>query len=196
MHSKEQSKSLLEAVTHYSKSLDEKALAYLEGRGISKGIAEQYSLGLVTDPINGHEHHAGWLSIPYLTALGMCVGVKFRRLDDGKPKYGAPTGQKGHLFNVADITIDSSTIVVCEGELDAVVVSGLIGLPASSSTFHISVMNVLVSGVLLLFRFAYPRKGSESPNAAKSVPSWPNLFRSSSYIKRLQIISTPHPYRV
>jgi len=130
MHSKEQSKSLLEAVTHYSKNLDEKALAYLEGRGISEEIALQYSLGLVTDPINGHEHHAGWLSIPYLTALGMCVGVKFRRLDDGKPKYGAPTGQKGHLFNVADVTIDSSTIVVCEGELDAIVVSGLIGIPA------------------------------------------------------------------
>jgi len=72
----------------------------------------------------------GWLSIPYLTALGMCVGVKFRRLDDGKPKYGAPTGQKGHLFNVVDVTIDSPSIVVCEGELDAVVVSGLIGIPA------------------------------------------------------------------
>ena len=130
MHSKEQSKSLLEAVTHYSKSLDEKALEYLEGRGISEEIALQYSLGIVTDPINGHENHTGWLSIPYLTALGMCVGVKFRRLDDGKPKYGAPTGQKGHLFNVADVTIDSHRIVVCEGELDAVVVSGLIGIPA------------------------------------------------------------------
>ena len=74
MHSKEQSKSLLEAVTHYSKSLDAKALEYLEGRGISEDVALQFSLGLVTDPINGHENHAGWLSIPYLTALGMCVG--------------------------------------------------------------------------------------------------------------------------
>jgi DNA primase len=130
MHSKEQSKSLLEAVTRYSKNLDAKALEYLEGRGISEDIALQFSLGLVTDPINGHENHAGWLSIPYLTALGMCVGVKFRRLDDGKPKYGAPTGQKAHLFNVADVTIDSGAIVICEGELDAVVVSGLINLPA------------------------------------------------------------------
>jgi DNA primase len=120
MHSKEQLKSLLEAVTHYSKNLDERALAYLEGRGISEDVAQQFSLGVVTDPINGHETHAGWLSVPYLTALGMCVGVKFRRLDDGKPKYGAPTGQKGH----------SPVVVVCEGELDAVVVSGILNLPA------------------------------------------------------------------
>jgi len=130
MHLKEQSRSLLEAVTHYSRSLDERAIQYLEGRGISEDVAQQFLLGLVNDPINGHENHTGWLSIPYLTALGKCVGVKFRRLDDGKPRYGAPTGQKGHLFNVADVTIDSSVIVICEGELDAVVVSGLINLPA------------------------------------------------------------------
>jgi len=130
MHSHEQSRSLLEAVTHYSKNLDARAIEYLEGRGISEDIAQQFSLGVVTDPINGHETHAGWLSVPYLTALGMCVGVKFRRLDDGKPKYGAPAGQKGHLYNVADITIDSSVVVVCEGELDAVVVSGILNIPA------------------------------------------------------------------
>ena len=130
MHSHEQLRSLLEAVNHYSKNLDTRALEYLEGRGISEDVALQFSLGLVTDPINGHENHAGWLSIPYLTALGMCVGVKFRRLDDGKPKYGAPTGQKAHLYNVADVTIDSGAIVICEGELDAVVVSGLINIPA------------------------------------------------------------------
>ena len=59
MHSHEQSKSLLEAVNHYSKNLDTKAIEYLEGRGISEDIAQQFSLGVVTDPINGHEMHAG-----------------------------------------------------------------------------------------------------------------------------------------
>lgn len=74
--------------------------------------------------------HEGWLSIPYMTALGLCVGYKFRRLDDGKPKYGSPTGQKAHLYNVTDITIPSSRIVICEGELDTVIVSGVLGIPA------------------------------------------------------------------
>ena len=130
MHSKEQTKSLLEAVTHYSQALSDEAVAYLEGRGISRQVAQQFMLGSVVDPINGHEQFSGWISIPYLTALGMCVSVKFRRLDDGKPKYGQPLGQKLHLFNVADTLADSGRIVVTEGELDAVIVSGTLGIPA------------------------------------------------------------------
>lgn len=130
MHSQEQSRSLLEVVTHYNKSLNEEAERYLEGRGISRQVADTFLLGVVTDPTNGHEGHTGWLSIPYITASGSCVGVKFRRLDDGKPKYGAPTGQKAHLYNVADIIIDSASVVVCEGELDTVIVSGVLNMPA------------------------------------------------------------------
>ena len=130
MQLKEQSRSLLEAVTHYSQALDERAEEYLAGRGISKDVAKRYEIGTVTDPINGHEDYLGWLSIPYITAMGSCVSVKFRRLDDGKPKYGQPTGQKQHLYNVSDVLVSSPRIVVCEGELDAVVVSGIINVPA------------------------------------------------------------------
>ena len=130
MQSNEQSKLLLEVVTRYSQSIDEATLGYLEGRGISKQVAEQFMLGTVVDPASGHEQFEGWLSIPYITALGMAVSVKFRRLDDGKPKYGQPTGQKLHLYNVADVAVDSSHIVVTEGELDAVIISGILRIPA------------------------------------------------------------------
>lgn len=102
----------------------------LAARGISELVAAKFQLGTVTEPHNGHEMHEGWLSIPYITASGSCVGFKFRRIDDGKPKYGSPTGQKAHLYNVCDITVDSPHIVVCEGELDAVIVSGVLGIPA------------------------------------------------------------------
>ena len=130
MHSKEQSKLLLEAANRYADRIDEATLKYLEGRGISKEIAALYSLGTITDPIPGHELHVGWLSIPYITAMGHCVGFKFRRLDDGKPKYGAPLGGGSHLYNVSDITKRSARIVVCEGELDTIIVSGVLNLPA------------------------------------------------------------------
>ena len=130
MQSNQQSKLLLEVVTRYSQSIDEATLGYLEGRGISKQVAEQFMLGTVVDPASGHEQFEGWLSIPYITALGMAVSVKFRRLDDGKPKYGQPTGQKLHLYNVADVAVDSSHIVVTEGELDAVIISGILRIPA------------------------------------------------------------------
>ena len=130
MASNVQSKLLLEAAQRYAQAITPLALGVLDERGISEEVAARFQLGTITEPINGHETYEGWLSIPYITASGSCVGFKFRRLDDAKPKYGSPTGQKAHLFNVCDITIDSPYIVVCEGELDAVITSGVLGIPA------------------------------------------------------------------
>jgi DNA primase len=130
MASNVQSRLLLEAAQRYAQAISPEVLDVLAARGISELVAAKFQLGTVTEPINGHEMHEGWLSIPYITASGSCVGFKFRRIDDGKPKYGSPTGQKAHLYNVCDITIDSPHIVVCEGELDAVVTSGVLGIPA------------------------------------------------------------------
>jgi DNA primase len=127
---KEQGKSLLEAVSRYSNSLDEATVRYLAGRGISEETARSFSLGTVLEPHPGHEQFTGWLSIPYVSALGIYQCVKFRRLDDAKPKYGQPIGQKLHIYNVADTLSDTSHIAICEGELDAVVLSGEIGIPA------------------------------------------------------------------
>ena len=125
-----QSKLLLEAAQRYAQAISPEALAVLDARGISEVIAAKYQIGTITEPINGHEMYEGWISIPYITAGGSCVGFKFRRLDEGKPKYGSPTGQKAHLYNVADITIMKPYVVVCEGELDTVIVSGVLDIPA------------------------------------------------------------------
>ena len=130
MASNVQSKLLQEAAQRYAQEITPEVLVALDERGISEAVAARYQLGTVVDPLNGHEMHEGWISIPYITALGGCVGFKFRRIDDGKPKYGSPTGQKAHLYNVTDITLDSPHIVVCEGELDAIVTSGELGIPA------------------------------------------------------------------
>ena len=130
MASNVQSKLLLEAAQRYAQDITPEALNALSERGISEVVAAKFQLGTVSVPHNGHEMYEGWISIPYITASGSCVGFKFRRLDDGKPKYGSPTGQKAHLYNVCDITIDSPYVVVCEGELDAVITSGEIGIPA------------------------------------------------------------------
>ena len=130
MASNAQSKLQLEAAQRYAQQISPEALAVLAERGISEEVAALYMLGSVVDPMNGHENAEGWISIPYITAMNHCVGFKFRRLDDGKPKYGSPTGQKAHLYNVVDCTILSKHIVVCEGELDTVIVSGVLGIPA------------------------------------------------------------------
>jgi DNA primase len=130
MASNVQSKLQLEAAQRYAQQISPEAIVALTERGISEEVAALYMLGSVTDPMNGHEMQDGWISIPYITAMNHCVGFKFRRLDDGKPKYGSPTGQKAHLYNVVDCTILSKHIVVCEGELDTVIVSGVLGIPA------------------------------------------------------------------
>ena len=130
MASNVQSKLLLEAAQRYAQAITPEALSVLEERGISDAVAALYQIGSIVEPINGHEMYQGWISIPYITASGSCVGFKFRRVDEGKPKYGSPTGQKAHLYNVCDIIIDSTYIVVCEGELDTVITSGVLGIPA------------------------------------------------------------------
>ena len=130
MHSVGQTKSLLEAAVHYAQEISDEALAYLDGRGISELTAAKYQLGTIKDPIEGHQMYEGWISIPYITALGLCVGFKFRRLDDGKPKYGAPIGQKSHLFNVASTMASSRSIVICEGEFDAIITESVTNVPA------------------------------------------------------------------
>ena len=130
MLSQGQAKLLEEAAHHYSQEISPDALKYLEGRGISEEIAARYRLGSITDPIEGHQGYEGWISIPYFTALDICVGFKFRRLDDGKPKYGAPVGQKSHLFNVIATMSNTSRVVVCEGEFDAIVMEANCQVPA------------------------------------------------------------------
>ena len=125
-----QLKSSLEAAIQYNKDLSAEAIKFLADRGISKEVADQYLLGTIVLPVAGHENYKGWLSIPYLTVMGHCVGFKFRRLDEGKPKYGAPLGQKGHLYNVSDIILSSEYIAVCEGELDTIIASAILGVPA------------------------------------------------------------------
>jgi len=130
MASNAQSKLLLEAAQRYAQEVSPEVLVALAERGISEQVAARFQLGTVTEPINGHEMYDGWISIPYITAGGGCVGFKFRRIDDGKPKYGSPTGQKAHLYNVSDVLLMSPYIVICEGELDAVIASGMLGIPA------------------------------------------------------------------
>jgi len=77
---------LTEAAERYSNSLTPQAVSYLEGRGISQEVSRTFLLGSVVEPSAGHELAEGMLSIPYRTPAGV-VGIKFRRLDEGTPKY-------------------------------------------------------------------------------------------------------------
>lgn len=117
------------AANQYHEALwDSPAAEYLSRRGILDG-AEVFKLGYVAEPAPGHEdrikHH---LSIPYITEAGV-VGFKFRRLDDGDPKYMIPTGQRQHLYNVDAILHAVREVLIVEGEIDAISAT-LVGHPA------------------------------------------------------------------
>ena len=121
--------SLTDAAERYSSNLTTQARSYLEGRGLTEEVISTFLLGSVVDPIAGHELATGMISIPYRTPAGV-VGMKFRRIDDGTPKYLWPTGQKVGLFNVVDLHATSNTIAICEGEIDTIVLSGVVGIPS------------------------------------------------------------------
>lgn len=121
--------SLTDAAERYSSNLTTQARSYLEGRGLTEEAISTFLLGSVVDPAAGHELATGMISIPYRTPAGV-VGMKFRRMDDGTPKYLWPTGQKVGLFNVVDLHKPSETIAICEGEIDTIVLSSVVGIPS------------------------------------------------------------------
>lgn len=125
----ERTRSLAETAQAYHQNVIE-AASYLEGRGLGPSDAASFLLGVVSDPIPGHERFTGMLSIPYLTPLG-AIGFKFRRIDssDG-PKYDSPAGQKTRLYNAQSLAEGGSVALVCEGELDAVAAQGAFSVPS------------------------------------------------------------------
>lgn len=122
---------LAQATERYSEALvGSAAEEYLAGRGIPLAVAESFKLGYVRDPLEGHERFRARLAIPYLTPTGT-VGMRYRSLDpDGDPKYDSEAGQRTALFNARDLHRSEPWIAVCEGELDTVVMSGVVGVPA------------------------------------------------------------------
>lgn len=135
MPSAEQKKSLERAVAHYQQFLGE-AESYLSERGIPRQVAESFRLGVVKEPLTGHEHLHGRLAIPYLTITGV-VDIRFRSMDGTDPKYMGLPGAKTHLFNVSSILISDSKIAVTEGEVDTITLASMgihaVGVPGASN---------------------------------------------------------------
>lgn len=130
-----------QAAAQYQRDLaaDRPTQEYLRGRGIGPEIAQQFRLGVLRNPLLGHEAFKDRLSIPYITPAGV-VTFTFRCLrdhvcketvvghkPDGKPKYcpkyRAPFGLERTLYNVGDFKKDTDTIYICEGEMDALTLS-------------------------------------------------------------------------
>ena len=126
--SKSQRDSLERATATFEKNVDRLG-SYLEGRGIERQAALSARLGYVSEPLPGLERFVGMMAVPYL-ALSGPVAIKFRRLEGEGPKYDAPSGQHARLYNVTAVTLPGDAVAVCEGELDALVCTSVVGVPA------------------------------------------------------------------
>lgn len=138
--SESQRRSLNDAVSRYHASLaGSEAEEYLAQRGLPASALEKYRLGYVADPLPEHEHMRGRLAIPYLRKhprFGWTtVTIRFRALDDSKPKYRSVSGDRPRLYNTPVLMTDAPAVGIAEGEIDAISASyaGLptVGVPGS-----------------------------------------------------------------
>lgn len=127
--------SLERAAEIYELNLD-RALGYLDSRGISEATARALRLGVVVEPEPGHSSMVGRLAIPYVTRSGI-VDMKFRCIEhEGCKehdciKYLAIPGLDGsRLYNVGAFFSDSDYIGLCEGEPDTWTLHYEVGIPA------------------------------------------------------------------
>lgn len=100
---------------------------YLKSRGIPLEVARLARLGVVEHPEVGHELFRGRLSIPYITKSGV-VDLRFRSLNPAvEPKYMGMTGAETKMYNVLDVDRAGDSICVCEGDLDTLTISSMVG---------------------------------------------------------------------
>jgi DNA primase len=123
-------RSGLEALaTQYQAALSPAALSYLAGRGIDGKAVKRYRLGQVTRE-SEYGSYAGMIAIPYITGKGGVVSIKFRRTDDGKPKYLTPFPTRLYNTLAMDEADELGFIAITEGEFDAIILDCYCGIPA------------------------------------------------------------------
>ena len=121
---------LYQAAEEYAKHLH-LAEQYLLSRHLSVEEGKSFHLGIVKDPLPGHESYKGRLAIPYITPSGV-VDIRFRSINDNpdEPKYMGIPGAKTTMFNAQAVLTADSYICVTEGELDTVVLSAKTSHPS------------------------------------------------------------------
>ena len=120
--SSSQRQFLLQATQQYSARIG-LAADYLSHRHLSVEEANIFHLGVVDEPMPGHEPYAGRLAIPYITPSGV-VDIRFRALTpEQEPKYLGLVGSKTTMFNTQACFAADKYICVTEGEFDCIMMS-------------------------------------------------------------------------
>ena len=127
---------LLQATQRYAAKI-ELAEEYLLSRHLSVEEAKVFHLGVVEDPLPGHEAYVGRLAIPYITPSGV-VDIRFRGMHNEDPKYMGLVGAKTTMFNTQACFVADKYICVTEGEFDCIMMTvktmhPTIGIPGANN---------------------------------------------------------------
>ena len=127
---------LLKATNQYALHIG-LAEEYLATRGLSVEEAQRFHLGVVAEPLPGHEVIANRLVIPYITPSGV-VDIRARSINGVEPKYMGLPGATTTMFNTQAIFSATKYICVTEGEFDCIMMSvktthPTVGVPGASS---------------------------------------------------------------
>ena len=127
---------LLQATQQYAAQI-EVAEEYLSSRQLSVEEARTFHLGVVVDPLPGHEQYKGRLSIPYITPSGV-VDIRFRSLHGEDPKYMGLVGAETTMFNTQACFVADEYICVTEGEFDCIMMTvktqhPTVGIPGANN---------------------------------------------------------------
>ena len=95
-------------------SINKECIDYLNMRGISDDTIKVFNIGTYNHQI----------AFPYYK-YGHLVGYKLRKplKNPGKPKMTNITGSKPYLFNAQNIDLENKELIICEGEIDCMVIS-------------------------------------------------------------------------
>ena len=134
--SSSQRQFLLQATQRYAASI-EVASEYLSNRSLSVEEAQVFHLGVVVDPVPGHEAYKGRIAIPYITPSGV-VDIRFRAIGNDDPKYMGLVGAKTTMFNTQACFVADKYICVTEGEFDCIMMSSktihpTVGIPGANN---------------------------------------------------------------
>lgn len=127
----------------YQKAADQGALSYLAGRGVPPAAVDSFRLGLVHDAPPEHRRYEGMLSIPIIKR-GVVQGMRFRCIreeckvntreecHDEHPKFRSVPGARTWLYGTDAMLNPTDELDVAEGEPDAWILSGVLGLSVVS----------------------------------------------------------------
>lgn len=105
-------------------------LSYFSSHAIDGEIAKKYGIGVVVEPEPEDARFTGCIALPYKTSAGV-MAIKFRNPGaSGAGKYSQLSGQEGRPFNPEALFSGLDRIGICEGEVDAIAATEILGVPS------------------------------------------------------------------